>query len=239
MKRRVRALLSRTVSLVLGWLASRSLRTALFVSDTFAMFRALSAWPVSRRMWTNHVRTQLMDGWVRREGPAPFRRLIRPNDTLAQLRPPTIIGTFHIGPVYALGALVERLKGETFVLRGSIGSTDQQRAAAFHRAIECLRAGGFVVVAFDMTEVQQIAVPFRGRTLRLSRGPFSMARIANAPIVPVVARWVGDEVELIVADALPAGDEQAMAEAAGRWLEGYLREWPGEMSYRIRELMSE
>lgn len=251
MKRRVRARLSRIVSRVLGWIASRSPRIAFVVSDTLARFRKITsraevrslfpnadAGRVLRRMSITHVRTQLVDGWIRRDGFAPFRRLVRQNDAIAQLRPPMIIGAFHIGPPFGLGVLREGLNGETLVLRGSVGSTDQQRAAMFHRAVEQLRAGGFVVAAIDPHAAQRIEVPFLGRTLRLARGPFAMARIARVPIVTVVARWEGDQVELIVGDALAVGDEQMMAESAARWLETYLRERPGELSYRIRELMS-
>lgn len=251
MIRRVRALLSRTVTRLLGWIASRSPGLAFIVSDALAKFRRIAsraevralfpnadAGRVLRRMSTTHVRAQLVEGWVRRDGFAPFRRLVRQNEALTQLRPPMILGTFHIGPTLGVGVLTERLNGETLVLRGSVGSTDQERAATFHRAIDRLRTNGFVVLAFDPYEAQRIAVPFLGRTLQLARGPFAMARIARAPILPVVARWAGEEVELIVGDPLPAGDEQAMAESAGRWLEGYLREQPGELSYRLRELMA-
>lgn len=250
MNRRVRARLSRTVTRLLGWLASQSPGLAFIVSDALAMFRRIASraevralFPnadtgqVLRRMSMTHVRTQLVAGWIGRAGIAPFRRLVRKNDALAQLRPPMILGTFHIGPTLGVGVLTERLKGETLVLRGSVGSTDQERAATFHRSIDRLRTNGFVVLAFDPYEAQRIAVPFLGRTLQLARGPFAMARIARVPILPVVARWVGEEVELIVGDPLPAGNEQTMAEAAGRWLEGYLREQPGELSYRLRELM--
>lgn len=255
MTRRVRARLSRTVSLALGWLASRSPRVAFFVSDALAVPWALAARNPSqdelrslfpdadaararRRIWTNHLRTQLLSGWVHRERREPLRLLARRNEAIAHLRPPMIIGTFHIGPTYGLGVLSERLNGEVLVLRGSVGTTDQQRAATFHRAIEQLRADGFVVMALDPNEAQRIAVPFLGRTLHLARGAFAMARIARVPIVPLVARWEGEEIELIVGDPLPMSEnEQELAGWAGGWLEGYLREWPGELSYRVRELM--
>ena len=241
MTRRVRARLSRIVSDTLGWIASRSPRVAFVVSDALGALRALlTARPqADRQMWMTHMRTQLLAGWGARGGGAQIRALVRPNDAIARLRPPMIIGTFHVGPILGLGVLTERLNGETMILRGSVGSTEQQRAATFHRAIEALRAKGFIVMALDPYEAQRIAVPFFGRTLQLARGAFAMARIARVPIVPLVARWDGNEIELVIGDALPSSDdEQAMAEAAARWLEGYLREWPGELSYRIRELMN-
>ena len=238
MIRRVRARLSRIVSDALGWIATRSPRVAFIVSDALGTLRALPT-ARDRRMWMTHMRTQLLAGWAARGGRARIRALVRPNDATARLRPPLIIGTFHVGPILGLGVLTERLQGETLVLRGSVGATEQQRAATFYRALEALRANGFVLMALDPYEAQRIAVPFRGRTLQLARGAFAMARIARVPIVPIVARWDGNEIELIIGEALPSSDdEQAMAEGAARWLEGYLREWPGELSYRIRELTS-
>jgi hypothetical protein len=159
-----------------------------------------------------------------------------------------ILGTFHIGPTLALGAVQERLKENLLVLRGSqfpfdrasrdrVGSTDQERAATFHRAIERLR-DGFVLMALDPREAQRIEVPFLGGTLQLARGPFAMARVARVPIVPVVARWDGNEIELVFGDPLPvSNDERAMATSAACWLERYLQERPGELSYRVLELM--
>jgi lauroyl/myristoyl acyltransferase len=118
-----------------------------------------------------------------------------------------------------------------------VEGTDQQRAATFHRAIERL-SDGFVLVALDPRDAPRIIVPFFGGTLRLARGPFAMARIRRVPIVPVVARWDGQAIELIAGDPLPpSDDEQALAASAAQWLEGYLREWPGEVSARILELM--
>ncbi|MND09266.1 hypothetical protein D3C83_324500 [compost metagenome] len=58
------------------------------------------------------------------------------------------------------------------------------------------------------------------------------------PIVPLVARWDGQEIEIVVGEPLPIlDDEQALAALAAQWLENYLRESPGELSARILELM--
>jgi hypothetical protein len=263
---RARARLSRSLSLILGWLASRSSRLGFLACSALgllwaftarrpsrAQLRAVGATRgVRRRIWTTHARTMLLGGWVRREGLAPIRKLVRVNEAISQLRPPMIIGTFHIGPTLGLGALAERLPGETLVLRGTqfpldrtprpnvrlIEGTDQQRAATFHHAIELLRRNGFVILALDPREAQRISVPFLGGTLHLARGAFAMARVARVPIVPLVARWDGDEIELLVGDPLPASDdEQQLAASAAQWLERYLRDAPGELSYRIMELM--
>lgn len=243
---RVRARLSRTVAGTLGALAVRSPRLAFLAADLLAKFWTIFGRRFSRArlllpnadlasMWRTHVRTQLLDGWMRHDR-ATALRLVQANDAITALRPPMIIGTFHVGPTYALGAVSERLSGETFALRGPQGTTDQERAAKFYRAVEQLRSG-FVIVALDPREAQRIATPFLGGTLQLARGPFAMARIARVPIVPVVARWEGDGIVLVVGDAIEfASEEQTMADAAAGWLEGYLREYPGELSYRVLEL---
>jgi lauroyl/myristoyl acyltransferase len=209
---------------------------------------------IRRRIWTTYARTLMLMGWIGRGGRAPIQKLVRENEAVRRLRPPMIVSTFHIGPTLSLSVLSERMQGETLVLRGTqfpvdgnarhdvnlIEGNDQQRAATFHRAIERLRQNGFVVLALDPHEAHRIAAPFLGRTLQLARGPFAMARIARVPIVPLVARWAGNEIELIVGDPLPVlDDEQALAASAAQWLESYLRESPGELSGRILELMRE
>ena len=270
--RRVRARISKSLSIVLGWLATFSPRLAFFVCDVLAALLSIAsrrhtratlrslfpdlprqdAGHTLRRIWRTYARTLLLGGWIRSAGRAPIQRLVRENEAVRKLRPPMIVSTFHIGPTLGLGVLSERMQGETLLLRGTqfpvdgharqnvnlIEGDDQQRAATFHRAIERLRQNGFVVLALDPHEAPRIAAPFLGRTLQLARGPFAMARIARVPIVPLVARWAGNEIELIVGEPLPIlDDEQALATAAAQWLENYLRESPGELSGRILELM--
>ncbi len=264
---RVRALLSRAIPRVLGAVASRSPRIALMAGDAVVplwalteswpsrellrtMFQSRDVAPIEGRIRCTQLRTQILSSWIRRHGAAAVRKLVRRDDAIARLQPPMILGTFHVGPVLALGVLSEWLSAETLVLRGPqfavggdsqnvtlVEGTEQQRAATFHRAIERL-SDGFVLVALDPKDAPRITVPFFGGTLRLARGPFAMARIRRVPIVPVVARWDGHAIELIAGDPLPpSDDEQALAASAARWLEGYLREWPGEMSSRVLELM--
>jgi lauroyl/myristoyl acyltransferase len=262
-----RARFSRVLSVTLGWLASHSSRAGFLAANLLAAFWVMTARRPNRndlralgieqpdavrRIWRTHARSLMLGGWVRRDRRAPIQRLVRENDAIGKLRPPMILGTFHIGPTLGLGMLSERLQGETLVLRGTqfpldrasrsnvdlIAGSDQQRAATLHRAVERLRANGFVILALDPREAQRIAVPFFGGTLQLARGPFAMARIARVPIVPIVARWDGDAIDLIVGDALPfSDDETTLAASAAQWLERYLRESPGELSYRVLELM--
>jgi lauroyl/myristoyl acyltransferase len=256
--RRVRARCSRSLSLGLAWLASLSPRFAFLTCDVLAVFLAMASlrptrsmlrtlFPhlssrevgrVLRRIKANYARNLLLGGWILRGGRTSTLTRVQDNDAVRALRAPMIVSTFHIGPTLALGVLSEWLQGESLVLRGRQQGTDQDRAVTFHRAIERLRANGFVILALDPHEAHRIAAPFLGGTLQLARGPFAMARVARAPIVPVVARWIGNEIELVVGEPLHGGDdEQALAASAGRWLGEYLGGRPEELSSRILELL--
>jgi hypothetical protein len=183
------------------------------------------------------------------------RALVRENDAIGCLRPPMIVSTFHVGPYLGLSVLSERLQGESLTLRGVrfaiddvagrnvavVAGTEHERAAAFYRAVDRLRNDGFVIAALDPGQAdRRIAAPFFGGTLHLAAGVFAMARLARVPIVPLVARWIGDEIEIVAGAPLPVSDdEQALAASAAQWLESYLRNSPGELSGRILELMRE
>lgn len=205
------------------------------------------------RIWRTRMRTRLLPSWIRGAGFGPVRALVRENEAIGGLRPPMIVSTFHVGPYLGLGVLSERLQGESLTLRCMrfaiddvagrnvtlVAGTEQERAAAFYRAVDRLRNDGFVIAALDPGQAdRRIAAPFFGGTLHLAAGVFVMARLARVPIVPLVARWVGDEIEIVVGDPLPVSDdEQALAASAALWLERYLRDSPGELSGRILELM--
>jgi hypothetical protein len=191
---RARARVSQVLSLALSWIGAISPRAAFRACDALGIVWAITSrrprpsdlralFPdlphhehgrVLRRIWTSHARTVFLSGWVRREGLTPIRKLVRENPAVRALKAPMIVGTFHIGPTLGLGALSERLQGQTLVLRGTqfpldrtgqenamlLQGTDQHRAAMFHRAIERLRTSGFVLMALDPREAQRIAVPF-------------------------------------------------------------------------------
>ena len=172
----------------------------------------------------------------------------RPFPDLARLRPPFIVGSFHVGALQALRAALTWLPAPVLVLRLgyrtptlpthtvlAVGETAQQRAALFARALAHLRSGGVVVLALDYVTGPAFRVPFLGRSLELARSPFAMARLAGAPLWPVAVRWRGGAVDIEVGDELtadrsscPEACEEEMAMAAARWLEKYLRSDPGE-----------
>lgn len=159
------------------------------------------------------------------------RPLVEVPEAFAALRPPLLLGTFHVGAVHALGPALERLPGPVLALREgrlypadwvvSTAGDEQSRAAVFLRALDHLQAGGFVVTALDAGA--GLSAPCLGRDLELARGPFELARLAGVPIVPVVARWREGRVEILTGEALTE------AEAAARWLESYLLASPAEL----------
>lgn len=176
-----------------------------------------------------------------------------PDARITQLPHPLIIGTFHLGALAAVGAMFEELPSNVLVLRATpkftkplphvtIESTrgdEQQRARVFHRAIQFLQNGHFVFVPLDPEESTRLAAPFRGRTLQLARGPFALARITGTPILPMIARWNGSNVEFVFGEIIPASqDEAQLAAAAAKWLEQYLERHPSDVGERVIALTS-
>jgi lauroyl/myristoyl acyltransferase len=198
-----------------------------------------------RRFWTNHVRQLVLGVSVRRYGTRALHTLLLPSRELDALQPPCVLVTFHVGPIQAFSAVLERL-GRTLVLREGrhsreleIAETSGDRAAlGIVRGVRWLREGGFVFLALDPHTASWVHAPFRGKTLRLARGAFALARITGVPLVPVVARWRGAHIELVFGDALTGSDEQVLASRVAQWLESYLGDHPGEISPRTLHLSS-
>jgi len=216
------------------------------------LFPGLDGWEAERVAWSIggiEARNRILTGWIRKAGTGPVEPLIRTRDSFSSLRPPLILGFFHAGAVQALGSAIERLPGPVLALRQGllhpsrppvrVESTEgdgQRRAAAFQRALAHLGAGGFVVVALDIVPGPGLRVPCLGRAIELARGPFAMARLTGAPLMPLAARWRGGEVEIETGDPLAAPPaaapevwESALAAAAARWLERYLLGSPAEV----------
>ena len=197
------------------------------------------------------LRTLILRQMMRTSGLDPIRRLVVPEERLTALRPPVILGTFHVGALVALGPALESVPGQVLVLRRTMSDAavpssltieltegdEQHRARTFYRALDWLRRGDSVFMPLDPEEAVRIPGPFCGRSLLLARGPFAMSRIMQVPIVPIVARWRGSRIEIIVGDPIPpAEDESTIAAAAAAWLERYLRESPLEISERVLAL---
>ena len=158
---------------------------------------------------------------------------------LAGLRGPAILTTAHIGALGAIGALLRRLPGDVLALHRMewrmpgnvtglhVPDTDPANAAAFYRALTTLRQDGCVLLLADGRGHD---VPFLGGVVKIKRGPFALARLTGAPLVPVLARWDGAIVRVTTSAPIAAGDDEAaMARAMARVIERHLLEHPSEI----------
>lgn len=240
----------------LGSLRNRLSRRWPSPDQVRSLFPQLETGAASRVAWSIgalEARNRLLVDGIRRKGLGPVRPLVRTSAAFAALRPPLVLGFFHVGAVQALGAAIERLPGPVLVLRMGLLHTplppveavstegdDQRRAAAFQRALVHLDGGGFVVLALDLAPYPGLRAPCLGRTLELARGAFALARLTGAPLRPLVARWRRSTVEITVGEVLgealagdlasgPEARESDLAAAAARWLERYLLESPAEL----------
>jgi hypothetical protein len=195
----------------------------------------------------------------------PLRPLVRTPPELGLLRPPLLLGTFHVGAIHSLSPAFERLPGPAIALRDgpfyqvrpplTLATTEggpQRRAALFQRLLGQLSGGGFVALALDAVPGVGLSVPFLGKRLTLARGPFALARLAGVPLVPLVGRFREGGVEIVLGEAFrvppafpdpgssaAAAWESALAAAAAGWLERYLRAAPSELGLGLlRSLLS-
>jgi lauroyl/myristoyl acyltransferase len=228
--------------------AMRRLRRVPSAADlrrVFGHLDAAGAEALRKRMLREEMRREVLVTWLLTGGRARVRRLLQNRGPLRLPPPPLILATFHIGPVHALGAVIESqpapllaLAKATFVRDGF--SDEQNRVAAFYEATRVLQRGGLVLMAVDPDDATWIRVPFFGGTLPLARGAFALARATGAPIVPLAARWSGTSIDVVVGEPLTAAGadaEQSLAASIARWLEDYLRQHPEEISPRIVNMM--
>jgi hypothetical protein len=184
---------------------------------------------------------------VRRNGVEYLQPLIAVRAPVAAIGGPAILATFHAGSIQALGSVLERMSAPVLAFRErllfppkgmlAVETTEGDalhRAGTFHRALAHLRQGNLVALAADVVPGASIDVPFLGHTLRLARGPFALARLTGAPLVPLIARREGHTIEAIAGDPIPAGDDEtALAMALGAWLERYLTARPEDLSVAL------
>ena len=219
--------------------AGRLLRSVPDARELMRLFPHLDAREARRlvaRMMRIEARNHVLASWLRRGGRARVRRLLAPDAPPVLPKPPLILGTFHVGPVHALGAALEGTS-PLLALRNEGYADDQRRAAAFYHATARLRRGELVLMALDPQRASRIDAPFLGGTLQLARGAFALSLATGAPIVPIVARWRGLRIEAVTGDALIGDDEPSLAASAAQWLERYLVDAPDETSLRILDLM--
>ncbi|MEO5818879.1 MAG: hypothetical protein ABIT71_00115, partial [Vicinamibacteraceae bacterium] len=121
---------------------------------------------------------------------------------------PVIFVGWHVGPPFGLAGAFEAIGLHALLVRRSLqfGTTAtlevaavdggrDDRSMAYRRALGRLRDGGAVLLAADAREVAQTApVPCFGRARSMARGPFALARLTGAPLVPLAVRLDDDRV---------------------------------------------
>ncbi len=177
----------------------------------------------------------------------PFPRIVAGPDP-GKLRPPLVLATFHMGPLPALGALVQRLPGPAAIVTNRpgvptrraavLGSEGEgRRVAAVTAAARILRSGGFALLVLDGPGTARVPLTLFGHESSVSAGAFALARLAGAPVLPIAARWQGAGVRFEYGDLIPSGAAEVMAASVAAWLEGYLRRNPGELTPPVARLL--
>jgi lauroyl/myristoyl acyltransferase len=223
-------------------------RLAVLFPDLSAAERRMAR----QRTWANFLMGEAIDAARSRRG-STGAAWAAPRPELSALRPPLVLAFFHVGPWQALGDVSSPLPAETITIFRSesdrdfpatllaVRDTSWERAGTFHRALVALRSGSSVLINLDAFHpdkfaVSTIDVPLFDRRFSLARGAFALARMSRVPIVPLAARWRGTAIDVTVGEPIPPDlAEGEMAAAAASWIEGYLRDAPGETSVFILE----
>ena len=176
----------------------------------------------------------------------PYPRALASPDP-ADLHAPMVLATFHMGPLAALGGLIERLPGPVCVLLGAgqvvtrraryvrtLGG-EQQRAAAVVEALHTLRAGGYALVVVDGVGTGLVQTTVLGRPVSLAAGAFALARLADAPLLPVAVRWRGAAVEIVAGEQIAPTDDAAMATALVAWARALPAPAPGRVQLHAQQ----
>jgi hypothetical protein len=160
-------------------------------------------------------------------------------DVLADRRGLVVVA-WHVGAFFGIRAALYHLGSRVLMLRDLPVAEAASRAAALKRAVDHLRDGGLVVSTLDGPGGTSTGeVTCLGRRIALRRGPFTLARLTAAPLVPVACAWTESaHIEVRVGAPLLHRNignvasrelEDEMAACAARWLETYLRAEPQEI----------
>jgi hypothetical protein len=247
---RVRALLARAavthpraafrMAAAFGVLRHRMTRRWPADAEVRALFPHLdsrAAAETAIRISALEERNRVLVRAIAANGIEPVRAFTVAAESLAALQGPAILGTFHVGGLHAIGAVLGRLRSPVLAFRTGLLFTprdslqvestegnEQMRAAALHRALLHLRRGGLIVLALDVVPDRGIETRCLGRPLFVAPGAFALARWTDAPIVPLVARWTPEGVRVETGEPLSAPQD------AATWLERYLLESPSEIT---------
>lgn len=176
-----------------------------------------------------------------------------------------ILGWRHVGPPVVLAAAIRNLNahgrsalvGGLFERHPTSGAARQEsletpsrplenpsekmrsdvsRTAGLWQLVQHLKSGGIVGMQANDPKGTTLDVPCAGRTLQFGRGPFVLARLTGAPIVPIMKRWTSShQVAFVVGPPLRPVEETGHADveydrrlaiAAARWIESRIRETP-------------
>lgn len=244
---RLRRLLVQPLYQLLGYAARIAPRMALaaadaagrasapFRSDTpgrlqelFPHLTAQEAARLLRHILAMEVRNQMLPAMGRRA----VGRIARFAGKIESLELPAILVTFHIGPMLALGRLLDGEEDNRPIVR-SYGR-ELSGARELHRALTTLRETRLLGVAVDSWRAARVDVPFFDTTMGIARGAFALSRIARVPLVPALFVWRGWEIDVVlgepVAPPAPSASQEESLESERQtaaaivvWLEGYLR----------------
>src|SRR5690349_13927557 len=87
------------------------------VRSLFPHLERAAAARIAWRIGGPEARNRVMVAAVQRAGEDPLRSLIRCPPAFLELRPPVILGMFHVGAIHVLGAALERLPSAVIALR--------------------------------------------------------------------------------------------------------------------------
>jgi hypothetical protein len=208
--------------------------------------------------WNHGADSRILAFKARLDRPRPtYPRLARGFDP-GSLRAPMVLASFHFGVGTAMQALFARLPAQVLVIDRAPptagdrvrhvwrqrdpmapiepGRGELDRIRAVKEAVDALRAGQFVAVAVDLVGTACVPATLFGEPITLRGGGFAFSRLANAPMLPVTAQWRGARVQILHGQLIPPDEDQVMAAALTRWLEGYLRENPRYVTRTIFHL---
>ena len=222
------------------------------VAALFAGVPAVTATAMAGLMSGARYQNRALVEIARRRGVSLLRDLVDPaslDGLRALLGSPAILVAWHVGPPFGLAGAFEAVGLHVLLLRKTLsyGTTPtlevaavdgggSDRSAAFRLALARLRAGGVVLIAVDVGEASQTApVPCFGRARSMARGPFALARLTGVPLLPLAARLDDDQRVRVSMGAPLAGAglgdalEASLAAGAAAWLEGFVRDAPGQL----------
>jgi lauroyl/myristoyl acyltransferase len=153
--------------------------------------------------WTDRLREQRWQGRFDVRGIERLEAALRDG--------PVVVVTLHTGALVVLGSwLVSRgittasvvidpewLSEPALVRRTALASLEGQQTLFLptdaRRMVAFLRSGRALMMAADHAQGHVARVPWRNATVRLATGPFRVARLSGATVVPIVAvdagRW--------------------------------------------------